>query len=141
MEVQRYDDFKYIIQDTYSVYFGKELTYTEMMDRQDVPFKFKTIISVYVAKDTALNVKLTDHLLKLSKEEFSFRIYEQLKLMVRVCYKAQKKGIGGKVKEKWEHKACSLEQFCEEYREAVLAGDMEIEEVSISKLALMFISI
>ena len=34
------DDFKYVLQDTNCVYFGRELTYAEMMDREDVPFKF-----------------------------------------------------------------------------------------------------
>ena len=45
------DDFKYVIQDTGHVYFGKELTYQEILDKEDVPFKFKAIISAYVSKD------------------------------------------------------------------------------------------
>ena len=32
------DDFKYIIQDTNCIYFGKELTYNEMMKRDDLQF-------------------------------------------------------------------------------------------------------
>ncbi len=42
------DDFKYVIQDTGCVYFGRELTYTEMMAREDVPFKFKAIINGHI---------------------------------------------------------------------------------------------
>ena len=141
MEEFSTQDFKYVIQDTNCVYFGKELTYAEMVDKDDVPFKFKAVISAHIARDTDLNRKMTDHILQISEEEFSYRIYEQLKLTVRVYYRTQKKGFGGKMKEKWIHKACSLRQFCNEYRGQVESGDMMIEDLSISKLALMVLSI
>ncbi|MDE5823696.1 MAG: hypothetical protein K2N44_08980 [Lachnospiraceae bacterium] len=141
MEIQNNNDFKYVIQDTNCVYFGKELTYAEMMDKDDIPFKFKAIISAHIARDTDLNRKMADHILQISDQEFSYRIFEQLKLTVRVCYKVQKKGFGGKIKDKWVHKACSFKQFCNEYRSQAANGDMMIEDFSISKLALMALSI
>ena len=141
MNTQINDDFKYIIQDTNCVYIGRELTYTEMMDREDVPFKFKAIISAYVSKDTDLNRKLADHLLEISSDAFSYRIYEQLKMTVRVCYKTQKRGLGGRIKEKWVHKAYPLKQFCSECCDKIRDGSMMLEDISISKLALMAISI
>lgn len=137
MDIQKNDDFKYVIQDTNCVYFGRELTYTEMMDREDVPFKFKAVISTYIAKDTDLDIKMPGHILKLSKDDFSYHILKRLKTTVRVCYKAPKKGLGGKVKEKWVHKACSIEEFLSEYREEAIAGRIDIEDISISKFALM----
>ncbi len=140
MDMQN-NDFKYVIQDTNCVYFGKELTYAEMMDKDDVPFKFKAVISAHIARDTDLNRKIADHILQMSDKEFSYRIYQQLKLTIRVCYKIQKKGFGGKTKDKWIHKAYSFRQFCDEYRAQVLKGDMMIEDFSISKLALMVLSI
>lgn len=141
METQQNNDFKYVIQDTNCVYFGKELTYAEMMDKDDVPFKFKAVISAYITKDADINQTMATHILQISDKEFSYRIYEQLKLTVRVCYKTQKKGFGGKIKDKWIHKACSLKQFCVDYRGQVSGGDMMIEDFSISKLALMALSI
>ncbi len=135
------NDFKYVIQDINCVYFGKELTYAEMMDKDDVPFKFKAVISAHIARDTDLNQKMADHILQMSDKEFSYRIYQQLKLTIRVCYKIQKKGFGGETKDKWIHKAYSFRQFCSEYRSQVIKGDMIIEDFSISKLALMALSI
>ena len=134
-------DFRYVIQDTNCVYFGKELTYAEMMDKDDVPFKFKAVISAHIARDTDLGRKMADHILQISDREFSYRIFEQLKLTVRVCYKIQKKSFGGKMKDKWVHKACSLRQFCSAYRSQVTDGNIMIEDFSISKLALMALSI
>lgn len=140
MELQTNEDFKYVIQDISCVYFGKELTYAEMMEREDVPFKFKAIISVHISRDVDLHSKMSDHILQIVPEEFSYRIFEQLKMTIRIYYKEQKKGIGGKMKEKWVHKACLLKQFCSEYCNRVATGDVVIEDISISKLALMTIS-
>lgn len=141
MEIQNNNDFKYVIQDTNCIYFGRELTYAEMMDKDDVPFKFKAIISAHIAKDIDLNQNMADHILQISDQEFSYRIYEQLRLTVRVCYKVQKKGFGGKIKDKWIHKSCSMKQFCSDYRSQAAGGDIMIEDFSISKLALMALSI
>ena len=141
MDTQNKDDFKYVIQDAGCVYFGREPTYREMMDKDDVPFKFKAVISAHMAKDTNLDSRLTDHILKITEEAFSFRVYEQIRLTVRVCYKEQKRCLGGKIKDKWVHKSCLLGQFCREYRDRVNDGSVLIEDVSISKLALMALSI
>jgi len=135
------DDFKYVIQDTGNVYFGRELTYTEMMGRDDVPFKMKAIINAHIAKDTDLNKKLSEHILVLDTDSFTYRIFEQLKLTVRVCYQTKEKSILGGKKEKWVHKTCTIKQFCAEYREAVKDQRAMIEDISVSKLALMMINI
>jgi hypothetical protein len=135
------NDFKYIIQDSSFVYFGKELTYAEMLENDNLPFKFKAIISNYISKDTDLNMKMTDHILNMGDDEFTRHIYEQLKMTVRVYYKTEKKGLGGKTKEKWIHEACPIKKFKDEYRERIINGDVLLTDVSISKLALMVISI
>lgn len=135
------NDFKYIMQDTGHIFFGKELTYAEMMDRDDVPFKFQAIIGTYFSKDTELSNRISDHLLKISKEEFSYRIYDQLKLQVRFFYKEEKMGLLGHKKEKWVHKTCKMQEFLQDYKEMIQKGEATIEDISISKLGLMTISI
>lgn len=135
------NDFKYIMQDTSHIFFGKELSYAEMMELDDVPFKFKAIIGSYFSKDTELTNKMIDHLLQMKKEEFSYRIFEQLKLQVRLFYKEEKMGLFGQKKEKWIHKTCKMQDFLQNYKEMVEKGEATIEDISISKLGLMTISI
>ena len=137
MDTQNKDDFKYVIQDMGSVYFGRELTYSEMMDMDDVPFKFKAVISAHIAKDTSLDTRMTDHILNMAEDAFCFRIFEQLKLTVRICYREQKRCMGGRIKERWVHASCQIGQFCGDYRGRVNEGSVMIEDISISKLALM----
>ena len=133
------DDFKYVIQDTGNVYFGKELTYNEMMERDDVPFKFKAIINMYLSNDDVLDKKISEHIREIDTSSFAYKVFEQLKLAVRVCYKTQAKGFWGREKEKWVHEACNIKQFCEERRGNMDERGMVIEDISISKLALMML--
>lgn len=135
------NDFKYILQDTGHIYFGKELTYQELLDKEDVPFKFKAIISSYFSKDVDMGIKMSDHILTIDTGTFSYRIYEQLKLEIRIFYQDISKNKLGRKKEKWVHKTCSLKQFLDNYAVEVLNGKVMIEDISISKLALMAISI
>lgn len=135
------NDFKYMMQDTGHIFFGKELTYAEMMDRDDVPFKFQAIIGSYFSKDAELSDRILDHLMKITKDEFSYRIYDQLKLQVRFFYKEEKMGLFGHKKEKWVHKTCKMQEFLQNYKEMVEKGEATIEDISISKLGLMTISI
>ena len=135
------DDFKYVIQDTGHVYLGKELTYQEILDKEDAPFKFKAIISAYVSKDTTVDVKLTDHIMTVHKDAFSYRIFQQLKMQIRFFYSVDKKSLRGRIKKKWIHKACSFDEFQKQYASLVMEEKAQIEDVSISKLALMAISI
>ncbi|MCI7789413.1 MAG: hypothetical protein MR531_01305 [Lachnospiraceae bacterium] len=135
------NDFKYMIQDVSHIYFGKELSYAEMMELEDVPFKFKAIIGSYISKDIELTNKMIEHLYQIKPEEFSYRIYEQLKLQVRLFYKEESKGLFGKQKDKWVHKTCNMKDFLQNYKEMAKKGEATIEDISISKLALMTISI
>lgn len=139
------NDFKFVLQDSSNIYFGKELSYAEIMEHEDVPFKFKAIISNYVKKDllqeSAMEEKLAMHLLELAEDAFSMKVYEQLKLKVRIFYKEEKKNIWGQTKDKWIHKTCTLHEYRNEYKEKVMRQEVGVEDVSISKLALMVISI
>lgn len=134
------DDFKYILQDTTHVYFGKELTYNEIMEKDDAPFKFKAIISNYFLKDVDVNTKLSDHILNADESTFSYKIFNQLKVEIKYFYKEETNGLFGKKKTKWQHKTCKAGDL-KTIKEKFDSKEALVEEISLSKLALMMISI
>lgn len=139
------DDFKYILQDTGHVYFGKELSYQEMMDMEEVPFKFKAIIGNYISKDVDLEESIINHIMNIDEASFSYKIFEQLKTEIKYFYKLETKSLFGKTKVKWVHDTCKIDKFKETkrayYEGKPSNGELMIEEIAISKLALMMISI
>lgn len=141
MKTEQVQDFKYIMQDTGNLYFGKELTYQEIYNNDEVPFKFKAVINTYIQKDTDLGVKMVDHIASITKEDFCYLVYEQLKLQVRVYYGVPKKNLFGTEKTKWIHTTCKWKDFVENYQDKVKNGDVMIEDVSVSKFALMVFSV
>lgn len=143
--MEKNNDFKFILQDSSNIYFGKEMSYADIIENEDVPFKFKAIVNNYVKKDlpqeSAMEEKMAMHLLDLAEDAFSIKVYEQLKVKVRIFYKVEKKNLFGQTKDKWIHKTCTLHEFRKEYKDKVMRQEVRVEDVSISKLALMVISI
>ena len=111
------------------------------LDLKEVAFKFKAVINTYIQKEIDLNMKMVDHLAHISKEDFSYLVYDQLKLQVRFYYGVEKKNLFGKVKTKWIHTSCKWKDFVETYQDKVRSGEVTIEDVSISKFALMVFSL
>lgn len=134
------DDFKYILQDTGHIYFGKELTYAEMMENKDVPFKFKAIIGSYISKDVDTDITIQMHMISMDEKSFSYKIFDQLKLEVKYFYKKEAKGIFGKKRQVFAHESVKLQKLTE-IKDKLSSGEYVIEEISISKLGLMMISI
>ena len=52
-----------------------------------------------------------------------------------------KSGFFGKKKQRWVHKTCKMPEFLKDYKEMVEKGEATVEDLSISKLALMAIGI
>lgn len=77
-------DYKYFMQDTGSVYLGAKLSYAEILQDEMVNFKYKSIVEHYIFKDTDSETTLESHLYYMTKEQFSYRTYEQLKAKVKI---------------------------------------------------------
>ena len=73
------NDYKYVMHDLTNIYIGAKYTYDEIMDNDDVPFKFKTILSRYILKEVAGNTTLENHIFYIKKEDMSYMIYKQMK--------------------------------------------------------------
>ena len=134
-------DFKYILQDMAHVYFGKELTYSDMMEMDETPFKFKAIINNYFVKDTEIESKMLEHIMNMTEEEFSYQVYDQLKLKVKLNIIQSKTNMFGKEVQTHVYKDCSMREFYQKYQSMVAEEKAYVEEFSISKLALMAIGI
>ena len=68
------NDFKYVMHDLTNVYIGAKLTYDEIMDLNEVPFKLKTIISHYMLKEVAGNTTIEKHIFYI-KQRLQVREY------------------------------------------------------------------
>ena len=134
-------DYKYFMQDTGSVYLGAKLSYAEILQDEMVNFKYKSIVEHYIFKDTDPETTLESHLYYLTKEQFSYRTYEQLKAKVKVNILEEKKTFFGRKKTGYTTKLIPLAAFADMNLAQKKAKGVVIQELALSKLALMSFSV
>lgn len=134
-------DYKYFMQDTGSVYLGAKLSYAEILQDQMVNFKYKSIVEHYIFKDTDPETTLESHLYYMTKEQFSYRTYEQLKAKVKVNILEEKKTFFGRKKTGYTTKLIPLAAFADMNLAQKKAKGVVIQELALSKLALMSFSV
>lgn len=135
------NDFKYYMQDTSRLYFGARYSYAELTEHEMVPFKFKSIIEHYIRKDTEPETTLESHFYYMTPEMFSYKTYMQLKTKVKVCLLVEKKPLFGKSRMVYRNKVFPLEEFVKMNLARKKKYGVRIQEIVLSKLAMMSFSV
>lgn len=132
-----YRDYKYFMQDTGSVYLGAKLSYAEILQDEMVNFKYKSIVEHYIFKDTDPETTLESQFYYMTKEQFSYRTYEQLKARVKISILEEKKSLFGKKKTGYVTKTMPISDFADISLARKKAQGVVIQELILSKLGLM----
>ena len=135
------DDFKYYMQDTSAVYLGAKFSYAEILGQEMVNFKYKSIVEHYILKDTNPETTLESQLYYMTPEQFSYRTYTQLKAKVKVSMLVQKRKLFGGTKTVYENKVLKLDELVGMNLARKKQCGMVIQELILSKLALMAFSV
>ena len=131
------NDFKYFMQDTSSIYLGAKFSYAEILEQEMVSFKYKSIIEHYIMKDTDPETTLESQLYYMTPDQFSYKTYMQLKAKVKVSMLVSKRRIFGGEKTIYENKVIKLDELVNINLAKKKQCGMVIQELSLSKLALM----
>lgn len=135
------NDFKYIMQDFGSLYIGARFSYSELLGHEMTPFKLKSIIEHYIIKDTLAETTLESQLYYMTEEDFSYKTYSQLKAKVKVCLYVEEKSLFGKKKMAYRNKNIPLDKFVKMNLAQKKKYGIKIQEITVSKLALMAFSV
>ena len=131
------NDFKYYMQDIERYYFGCRSSYRYLLDNENVPFKYKRVITKYLSDQIDPETTLESHLYYLSKDSFDYEVYKQLKAKVRVMvYKDPSKREKG-----FKEKLLTIEQLVRISPKEKEEQGMIVRELVLSKLALFAFSI
>ncbi len=139
MTKQSYEDYKYVMLDTAFLYLGAKYSYNEIIENEDVPFKFRAIVEHYILPEMDGETSLESHFYFMDKKEFSYKTFQQLKIKVKVSKLVTKKpflGIG-KPKRIYQSEVIPLAKFVEIPKADKERDGCLIQEIVISKFALM----
>lgn len=132
-----YEDYKYCMQDVGTVYIGTKYTFQELLDSDTVPFKFQLLVERYIMPEADLEDSLESHLYYLTEKSFLVKIYEQLKMKVKINIIEEKKSLTGKSKKEYTTKLVPIHTLAQMSVADKEAAGVVVQEIAISKLALM----
>ena len=139
MLVHNEEDFKYIMQDFEKYYFGARYSYNELMSSSLVPFKFKTIIERYIAKEIDESATLESHFYFMTDDSFDYRVCRQLRMRVRcsVLVSPHKDGI----EDRYTEKIYTIDKLVKLTTKDKMDMGLVIRELILSKLSLMLFQV
>lgn len=137
MQKKVYEDYKYSMQDTARLYVGCKYTFAELLEEEDVLFKFRMIVQKYILPEADPEDTLETHLYYLEPSGFQVKLYRQLKARIRVLVIEEKKTLFGKRKKEYVTKLLDISELTAMTPARKEAAGMVIQEISVSKLALM----
>lgn len=130
-------DYKYFMQDAGNVYVGAKLSYAEILQDEMVNFKYKSIVEHYILKDTDPETTLESQLYYMTKEQFSYRTYLQLKAKVKISILEDRKSLFGRNRTGYVTKVMPLSEFVNMNLAQKKAAGVVVQELALSKLGLM----
>lgn len=136
---QQYEDFKYVMLDTAFLYLGSKYSYAELIENEEVPFKMRSILERYILPEMDPETTLESHFYHMDSKEFSYKSYRQLKIKIKVSRLVEKKSFFGlgKAKRVYTSEIFPLDKFVAIPKEQKERDGFLIQEIIISKLALM----
>ncbi len=137
MNKTTYEDYKYSMQDVSNLYIGAKYTFGELLMQEDILFKFRLIVERYIMPEADREDTLESHLYYLDKSSFLVQIYKQLKARIKVNLIEEKKTLSGKKKKEYTTKILTAEQLTEMSIEEKQKCGMVIQELKVSKLAML----
>ncbi|MBS7340267.1 MAG: hypothetical protein KIH00_08475 [Lachnospiraceae bacterium] len=139
--VTQYEDFKYVMQDTGSIYVGAKYAYEELLEAEAVPFKLKAILTHYILKEASPQTTLESEFYYLEPGTFLYETWKQLKVRVKVQVQVEKKSLFGKKRMEYQEKILTLKELTEMNLTRKKASGLLITEIILSKLGMMTFSV
>lgn len=134
-----YEDYKYSMQDTSSLYVGAKYTLAEILENEEINFKFRLIVEKYIIPEADAEDTLETHLYYLDSESFLVKLYDQMKARVKVSVIEEKKTWGGRSKKSYVTKMLKISELVSLSKAEKEKCGIVIQELKVSKLAMMTI--
>lgn len=132
-----YEDGKYTMQDVGTLYVGTKYTFEEILEDEEIPFKFRLLTERYLLPEADREDTLETHLYYLDSKSFVVKIFRQLKAKVKISILQEKKDRRGNVHREYGTKNLMVEELAAMSPAEKESLGIVIQELAVSKFALM----
>ena len=127
------NEFKYIMQDLYKVYFGAKCTYRELMESDETYTRFKALCRHYLVTVVDPDTTLESHLYYMTPSDEAAEVYSGLKARVKLSVPTVKKGLLGREQRLFKEEIWEVEDLMALSAQQKQFRGIVISEVQISK--------
>lgn len=131
-------DFKYVLHDLTNIYIGAKYSYKELVDLDDLPFRFRMNLSNFILQYIDENMTLEDHILNMKADETAYKIYKQIRAKVKLNIYSE--DAFGKNKAGYVQMECKIQDIVEGEMAKVIEENTQtvfVEEMHITTLGLL----
>ncbi|MBE5863828.1 MAG: hypothetical protein E7295_13390 [Lachnospiraceae bacterium] len=132
-----YEDGKYVMQDVGTLYVGTKYLFGEILENEEIPFKFRLLCERYLLPEADREDSLETHLYYLDSKSFLVKIFKQLRAKVKINVLVEKKDRQGRVSKEYVTKNLTVEELTKLSPQEKEAQGVVIQELAVSKFALM----
>ena len=126
-------DYKHVVQDVTNIYIGGKLSYGEMLDLDEIPFKFKVILSHYILKEVSRETTIENHIFFMKKEDMSYMIFKKMKAKFRLyVFDEDKQSYVGK-----EYKIEDIvdDEYLHENMNTIFVEEMHLYKINLLEIS------
>ena len=128
MSARVYENYKYIMQDVAQLYIGAKYSFQEIVESEDIPFKFRLVVERYIYSELEQDTTLESYFYYLDDKNMAFRIFKQLKTKVKINVLDNQKYIT---------QILPIEKFAKMSPQEKETQGVVIQEIIVNKLSLM----
>ena len=125
------------MQEVGTLYVGAKYTFEEILECEEIPFKFRLLAERYLLPESDREDTLETHLYYLDPKSFVVKIYGQLKAKIKVNVLAEKKDRHGRIAREYVTKNLTAQELSQISKEEKERLGLVVQELSISKISLM----
>ena len=129
-------DFKYVLQDFGNLYIGARFTYGEMLENEDIPFKWRAIVRHYLLKEVNPDTTMENHIFFMTERDFSYETFRELKAKFKMSVWIPPDGKRHR-NGRYESREYKIEETVKSEELHRQMDSIIVEELLLTKLALI----
>lgn len=136
-----YQDYRYILQDTGTLYVGAKFSFGDIAKEEEIPFKFRSIVMRHLVAEVDKEDTFESVFYYMKPEGYLYEVFLQLRTKVKVAQLTAVKGLLGKTKWVYKEHVYKLKEFVALSKEEKERLGIVVQEIQCSKLGIMTFSV
>ncbi len=136
-----YQDYRYILQDTGTLFVGAKFSFGDIAKEEEIPFKFRSIVMRHLLNEVDNDDTFESVFYYMKPDGYLYEVFLQLRTKIKVSQLTAVKGMFGKTKWVYKEHIYKLKEFASMSKEEKERLGIVVQEIQCSKLGIMTFSV